>query len=215
MITTIHGVMLYDEHDVVVKRFHKKGNYEPVLMQEWSKLAEAGGTMIDVGAYSGLFAIKAALVGGRKVEVHAFEIHPVTHTMLLRNLGLNIVFNVWAHKVAAWDKNTTLTGFTFGDRVASSSATVIRRDVDQMEFAVEARTLDSYELRNVTAIKIDVERAEPNVIRGASKLLTEQSPVIFTEALGEGMLEELTSVLGGLGYTAELIEPNMYKWRKP
>ncbi len=212
MITEIHGVMLYDESDVVVRRFHKKGKYEPILMQEWAGLAKHGGTMIDVGAYTGLFSIKAALVGGRNVDVHAFEIHPVTSQMLLSNCNLNMV-EVHVHSVAAWHEDTKLTAYTFADRVASSSTTVIARD-NQREFKVNARTLDGYNFRNVTAIKIDAERAEVNVVRGATKLLLEQSPVVFTEALSIDFLKELEAVFAPLGYAAELIEPNMYKWRK-
>lgn len=47
---------------------------------------------------------------------------------------------------------------------------------------VPTRTLDSYELHNVSLIKIDVEGMEPHVLRGSLDTIRRCQPVIFAEA---------------------------------
>jgi len=80
-------------------------------------------------------------------------------------------------------------------------------------------TLDSLELENVSFIKMDVESSELNVLKGATKTLLRNRPVIVFEILGghdltrcEGEIrfqyEEIISFLESLGYRVELIFGN-------
>lgn len=219
MHTEIHGVKLHNRHDVVVSKFLKKGDYEPLLMKAWERtaaearlshsLGDSLPTMLDVGAYSGLFAIKAKLVGGAGVSVHAFELHPVTANMLKNNARLNGV-DISIHEEAVWKENTDLTAYTFADRVASSSATVVRQG--GREFKVKARTLDSYGFTDVTAIKVDAERAEYEVVLGATGLIEAYRPVIFTEVLDSDIFSRLNDFLTFFGYSSEVLDPNMIAW---
>ena len=54
--------------------------------------------------------------------------------------------------------------------------------------AVHMRTLDSYDLQNVSFIKMDVENYEDEVLAGAINTIRRDRPVIFLEIQGNGVV---------------------------
>ncbi len=54
-------------------------------------------------------------------------------------------------------------------------------DADIISIEVEVKTIDSFGFHDVDFIKIDVQGHEHGVLKGATKLLTEQSPVLVLE----------------------------------
>ena len=71
--------------------------------------------------------------------------------------------------------------------------------------SVRAFTLDHLVFRDglpaPTVMKIDVEGAEYAVLRGATRLLTENRPLIFLSTHGPQLHAECCRLLAGLGYT--------------
>lgn len=65
---------------------------------------------------------------------------------------------------------------------------------------VQIHTLDSYELDNVTLIKIDVEGMEPYVLRGGEKTIRRNRPIIFAETWGATEDASIGGVLEPWGY---------------
>jgi FkbM family methyltransferase len=53
--------------------------------------------------------------------------------------------------------------------------------------SIEARTLDSYKLNDITMIKIDVENHEIEVLEGALETIRNNRPIIFIENLHHGV----------------------------
>lgn len=66
---------------------------------------------------------------------------------------------------------------------------------------IPIRTLDSYELENVTLMKVDAEWMELPVIRGGLRTIEKCLPVIFAEGADQGYIEPIVELLGPLGYS--------------
>jgi FkbM family methyltransferase len=74
-----------------------------------------------------------------------------------------------------------------------------------VEKPVKIETLDSYQLRDVDFIKIDVEGHELEVLHGGKRTLDAWSPVLLIE-VKEDNLEAVTVFLKGLGYVNQLLD---------
>jgi FkbM family methyltransferase len=85
----------------------------------------------------------------------------------------------------------------------TAGASLIRKKGPKL--TVPTLTIDSLKLDQVTAIKIDVERAEPLVLAGARETLKRCKPLLLVEALGP---DERAAVLASIkGYKlADIID---------
>ena len=54
-------------------------------------------------------------------------------------------------------------------------------ETGSQQFTVEAKTLDSLEIKNVDLIKIDAEGEEKNVLKGAKETIEKFSPQIIVD----------------------------------
>lgn len=64
---------------------------------------------------------------------------------------------------------------------------------------IPVRTLDSYQLRGVAVVKVDVEGNEPAVLRGAVATLCRWRPTVWAECADRDVTD-LAAVLKPLGY---------------
>lgn len=74
-----------------------------------------------------------------------------------------------------------------------------------VEDKVEVRSLDSYKLKDITMMKIDVEGVEEKVLEGSRKTIERNRPIIFVENLGWGWpdlfdRDRLNAFFGEIGY---------------
>jgi FkbM family methyltransferase len=169
-----------------------RGPFEPMSLAKWAQLCARGGTVLDVGAYTGLFSIAAAKYGCR---VLAFEPMEFNRARLVENAGINRVeVEISDAAVADAVGETTIT---YNPKVPfTSGASLIR--LKGVKLPIRTVTIDSLELAEVTAIKIDTERGEPAVLRGAVETLKRCRPAILCEALGPS---EAAAVMGSIeGY---------------
>lgn len=184
--------------DSIVAHLRAGKTFEPATLERWVKLCAAGGTVLDVGAYSGLFAIFAAKVG---CTVIAFE--PLHHERCRENFALNGVKvdlrdGVVSDIVGPTEikVNTAVPGMTSGASLIYPSGAGPRAIVRSRP--VQSVTIDSLGLQQCTAIKIDVERAEPMVLAGARETLARLRPKLLVEVLGR---DEEAAVLASVsGY---------------
>jgi FkbM family methyltransferase len=124
--------------------------------------------VVDAGAFVGMFAAKAAKAVGRKGKVIAIEPEKENLEFLKRNIEENRLENIVVIGKGLWyekGKKRLYLGY-------SSSASLVYPASRWME--VEVDTLDNLisELNlNVDFIKMDVEGAELEVLKGAEKVL--------------------------------------------
>jgi len=193
-VIDVGGVMiqLVDEGDAIVRAIKQGKRWEAETRAMWPSLIDPLTTVIDVGAYSGVYAISAALVGA---GVIAFEPHPANYDRLLENQRLNNVVIGTVPYAMSNRKGTFL--------LRMPTALDVMNDQASLEgdggITVDVRTnrLDaewSFPSR-VGLIKIDVERHEPAVIEGAIGLLDKDRPALLVEELDKAMHEAVRVVL--------------------
>lgn len=193
-------VDLIEADDMVVLAQRRDGEFEPVALQEWSRLCVVGGVAVDIGAYSGVYAIAAAKAG---CHVLAFEPLPTAYARLQENAVRNGV-SFSAHQIACADVPGTLP-FWFNGHMQMTSAGSLnfRRNAS---IKVEARTLDSFNLMGVTAIKIDAEGAELRVLQGARETLERCRPALIIEVLEGGARASAILFAVELGYKCRALD---------
>mgnify|MGYP001301409699 CR=1 FL=1 len=198
----IHGVDLIERDDMVIAHQRRtRRPFEAASVAAWCEAA--GGVMVDVGAYTGLYAILAAQRGA---VVHAFEPNPAAYRRLLENIARNGV-TVNACPVAVGDHaGRAALQVNPGVRITSGGRLVAGD-------AVEVVTIDSLGLSDVAAIKIDVEGAECRVLAGALETIARCRPLLITEALSQDALKAQAAVLRPLGYAPARVDEWNVVWR--
>lgn len=155
-----------------------RGAYDPALQQVLRSYIAPQSVVLDIGAALGLWTVplaKSAADCGS--TVHAFEPYPGNHEWLRSNITTNGLENVTVEPCALGDKSGT--AFMTAER-GSGNAAIDSYGSGDAE--VPVRTLDDFAFpAPVSAVKIDVEGYELQVMRGASRLLDRDRPVILGE----------------------------------
>ena len=182
---TVAGLELefVEAFDSIVRLLRTGKDFEPDTLERWADICGQGGTIVDVGCYTGLFSIIAAKKG---CDVVAFEPMRRIFDRCLENFGINGV-EVDLRYACATDRDGP-TEIKFNPRVPflTSGASLVRPSggIESTRHKIEGVTIDSLELEQCTAIKIDVERGEPMVLAGAAATIQRCRPALLVEVLG-------------------------------
>ena len=155
------------------------GLYEASLI-EWSRqFCSQRGCTVDVGAHTGTYAVHLADVSQ---SVVAFEPQYQTYLGLCGSVALSQLTNVRCHNTAlgSYDQVGETTLFIPSEDGGGSSVVSVQGQVIGEE-TVTVKTLDSYNLRDVCFIKIDVEGNEARVMEGARGTIERYRPTILFE----------------------------------
>jgi FkbM family methyltransferase len=139
-----------------------------------------GDIVVDVGAHIGKYSIIASKMVGSKGKVIAIEAHPDNCDILKQNITLNKLSNVIVLNCAAHSTETLVKLYEPGQEDGFTIYNTIMTDRPSLNtqryIEVKANTLDSLLLekgiKQVNWIKIDVEGAEFEVLRGATTILS-------------------------------------------
>jgi FkbM family methyltransferase len=147
------------------------------------KYVRANATALDVGANIGYFSLILAHAVGQHGKVHAFEPHPALYPRLQQHVIRNGFANtVEVHSCAVADFAGTVQ---FRLRADGGSSLGPRAGLDWNPIETPVDSLDAMiqhgELTPPGFMKIDVEGAEMQVLRGAEQLIREFRPVIVSE----------------------------------
>lgn len=171
------------------------------------------GTLVDIGAHDGLLTIPLARLPDSRVL--AFE--PLPNAFARLQAALRTAFggapaNVACHHLALGDHQGSITlAMPVLDGVAQEQWASTAKDyaahvsarVSVERFTVPMRTLDDFALADVTAIKLDAEGAEYEILRGARETLLRCRPVLTLEVEErhrEGSTYAVPAYLDALGY---------------
>ena len=148
---------------------------------------------IDVGANCGQWTTAFKLFA-KHAEVHALEPDPDTYRTLTRNLARLV--NVSAYNVAAGASNGMGLLYRHELSVMSSQYPANQKGYDMANpIRTPVRRLDDVLDTVVDLIKIDVEGAEGEVIKGATRLLGQARYLVVEVALWPGGGEPALGVL--------------------
>lgn len=201
----IHGVDLIPDGDMVLQHQARTGKpFEAESVTAWLG-STTHGLALDVGAYTGLYALLAARNGAR---VMAFEPNPAVYDRLLQNVAANGYLDLTPVPLALSDR-CGRAAMTVNAAVKLTSAGRLSEGS-----TVELVTMDSLELESVVAVKIDVEGHECAVLRGALQTLIRCSPLLITEALTQEAALEQAGILCPLGYVGRKADEWNIVWRK-
>ena len=214
------GVRLFiDLSDHVIGLNILRGRYEEDEIRFVRRTLRPGDSAVDVGGHIGFFTMHMAAAVGPEGRVYAFEPLDSNANLLERSIAENGFGDRIRFQRAAVGAAPGTATLTFPLETLNSGGAYLLRDgsaplAGNQKKDVPVVALDSLELRRpVRFIKMDVEGAEPQVLRGAARILAEDKPVILSE-LHPAQLERASGItpqqflsqIVALGYRAHRIE---------
>lgn len=169
-----------------------------------------GDTVIDAGANIGGFTIQAAQKTGPRGMVYAIEPDEQNIETLKRNIEHNKLHNIVIVPQAIWSERCTKE-FHISNRPGEH--TLLNYDNDLFSegrtINIQCDTLDNiiknFDIERVNYLKMDIEGAEIEALKGAKNLLSNFSPNLLIEALhevdGSPAYKKLVPYLQSMNYT--------------
>jgi FkbM family methyltransferase len=193
------------------------GSYElPVQTALFQNVAE-GGVVYDIGANVGFFSLLSSRRVGAEGRVYAFEPLPRNVAAIERSARLNgftwLEVFAKAAGAASGEAELNLARHIGGAMLASIGSPPDRRGSIPVEVVAVDDLIRERSLRPPSLVKIDVEGAELEVIRGMEATLRAHRPVLIcelddaSEAGLEAKIADLSVLLAGLGYGLERLAP--------
>lgn len=191
--TKHHFLIKLSNYEYFMSGFCFLGETNPLETDTMKSLAKKGDIAIDVGAHIGWYTLVASQCVGKFGKVISFEPNPFCIDKLRDNVTINDFTNVIIEQIALSDKNKKVS-FWIGDDMGGS---LVKQNTQRLtkgkvkRILVRAQTLDSYVIsygiKRISLIKIDVEGAELEVLRGAKNILQKQTPYLIVEVIEESL----------------------------
>jgi FkbM family methyltransferase len=180
--------------------------HEDFLIERF--LCKKNDLVLDVGAHIGQYTITSSMRVGPKGRVVAIEADPSNFEMLKSNVKLNQFTNVLSLNCAVSSKEEQLKLFLPSQDSGLTKYNTIMTDRASTEkdkfIQVNANTLDNLLQQNrireedVNWIKIDVEGAEYEVLKGATNILSKSKDI--------ALLIEIHNLAGGINFHTQIVE---------
>ncbi len=200
--------------------FQEADRGEVILMK---KLLNPDSVFIDIGANIGVFSLVAASIV-KNGQIHAFEPSKRLFNNLNANIALNGFTNLKTNNLGLFSETTNKNlhhpqGVGMINAGAASLFPEHQVEIDNNEVEqISLITFDSYAEKNnlpkIDLIKMDIEGAEMNALKGAKNSLVQFKPLILME-LDEDCLnragssfKEVLDFFGALNYEINTIDFN-------
>ncbi|HSY49327.1 MAG TPA: FkbM family methyltransferase [Thermoanaerobaculia bacterium] len=178
------------------------GTYEGPAQQLFRDWLRPGAIAFDIGANVGFFTLFASKLVGSAGHVYAFEPLPRNLSYLERHVRLNAVSNVIIESLAI-TASTGSARFEMGENVSQG------RIDDGGNLHVVTASLDdllaSGRVPRPEFIKMDIEGAEGDALRGAATLLSHGPLTIVLSTHGYVQHELCWSILKSAGFDLKLL----------
>jgi FkbM family methyltransferase len=170
-----------------------------------------GQVVVDAGAHIGIYTVRVSKEVGNNGTILAIEPHPTNFECLQKSLGLNKCENVIpvnaamassCGEITLWLSDQSV-GHSIKLRRSNSSLSVRSVTLDQL--------MEDFELTTIHLLKIDVEGATLDVLKGAEKTLRVHKPKIIAEiAHYPTEKEEVVHFLSDLEYNFSTEDEILY-----
>lgn len=180
---------------------------EPLWHKSWDKITN-NSTILDIGANIGAFSIKTSKYLRQKKIKHkllSIEPNPSIAALLQKNISINpelssfIEIELTAISDTCGDMYLDVDKANTGGGKLTSKITGTKVKVETLDSMVFRRNLS-----NVSLIKIDVEGFEPNVLKGASKTIRKDRPVLIVEITDEWFKTNNSSASDVIDYLVDM-----------
>jgi FkbM family methyltransferase len=182
-------------------------NHEEDIIEHFTP--KEGDIVVDIGAHMGRYTIISSKRVGANGKVVAIEADPSNFEMLKSNIKLNQLTNVTPLNYAVYSKETKIklylpdeeSGYTMHHSIMSNYVFTKYKDKTGDKFVeVSANTLDYLlQLKGITDVnwvKIDVEGAEFEVLKGAHNVLSNSKDIsLLIEVHGKDTYEPIIESL--------------------
>jgi FkbM family methyltransferase len=165
----------------------RAGNFEKAELAFVEGYIQPGMTVLDLGAHHGLYTLLASKRVGASGKVFAFEPSPRERKSLRRHLLLNRCRNVVLESLALGKENAEVDLYVVEEWAAGCNS-LRPPDIPAKTSRTPVRVtrlddwLNKKEVGPVDFVKLDVEGAELDALRGAEEFLTRAPrPVILAE----------------------------------
>jgi FkbM family methyltransferase len=198
----------YATTDLIQRHILKTGVFfEMILLDKFRRHIPEGAIIIDAGANIGNHSVYFAKVCGAQT-VYSFEPMRQTFEILSRNAELNAPERIKCYNTALGASHTK------GDLLQFFPGNIGTARVKSSDRGLyEIKPLDSFDLREIHIIKIDVEGAEIDVLEGARQTLARCKPIIWVDLLPD-FATKSDELLRSLGYEQiESLSPNDFIYR--
>ena len=181
--------------------------YELGIYEKFFRI-EPEDNVLDLGAHIGSFTLRAAKEVGLKGMVVAVEPSSENFELLEKNIALNGCSNVKLLQTAA-GKDFEVAEFFIHENPSSNSFYNSRTKTIRSE-KVTIRTLDSIidelQFKKVDFVKIDVEGAELDVLKGATSTISKYHPKVVLELHSFGpSADDVAHFLEQFGYATKRV----------
>jgi len=169
-------------------------NYEESNFRILRDQVTEGDIVLDIGAHIGLFSVAASTQVKPKGKVYAFEPAEETIPLLAKTVFLNQAGDTISIIQAAVGEKSGTTTFYVSDIKGDNSNSMISYKDDRKLFAKEVKlySIDEFVklniLKNLRFIKLDVEGAELDALKGASETLKNLRPACIVAIHPEPVL---------------------------
>jgi FkbM family methyltransferase len=184
---TVHGHKIYvDTRDIsLAPHLMLDGQWEPWITKVFMETVKPGMSVVDVGSNVGWYSLLASSIVGPMGTVVSFEANPHLVGLLRRSLSVNGFFDrAKVENKAAYSQKGSLTFNIFEQYMGSSSLFASEDAAAGYHDKITKLTVDSISLdeyfapsQRVDYIKIDAEGAEPHVLRGAKRIMSENKNI--------------------------------------
>ncbi|WP_462252922.1 FkbM family methyltransferase [Ferruginibacter sp.] len=158
-------------------------NYEEENFGFLFSKVKKGDVVLDFGGHIGLFAVIASQATGSQGKVYSFEPSPTTNKLLRKSVVINNAQNIITTFQKAVGGSVGKTTFFISDAQADNANSLVNYKEDRPLHGIDidVTTIDAFvkeqNLTKVNFIKIDVEGAEYDALKGGVETFNKFKPV--------------------------------------
>ena len=184
----VGGEFIVDRNEHLGYRFYINKEFDSTIIKLGEILGfSADGILLDIGANIGSVSIPFAKKFG--VEVIAIEASSRNASLLLKNISLNAArFSVHNNCVVSPETHSSRDFIKIfvknGNSAANSiyenwNKSISQQEIEFSKTATVDQLLSDRDLEKIGLIKIDVEGAEEEVLRGFTSIAKTDAPIVF------------------------------------
>ncbi len=200
----------------VVKDTIKKGKiWEPYIVKILATYIKPGDNVVDLGAHMGTISLAMSNLVGQTGMVYSFEGERQFFRELYHNIYSNGRTNIIPHLCWIGDKEEDIeVHYYYGNNYSP-----VHQPSDR-PWILHKHKLDTFDLQNISLMKIDVECTEDEILSGAQETIARCRPVLVIEIMGgfgnsnkpevHTRIAHTIGTLNAMGYSVQKIHVDDY-----